>query len=87
MFVYIDSGTNMVNINLYNLSGTLINSTPTTYSGWDDTFGVKDRFVVKFNGQGENYYYLISENNVTSVILSSYDTDWAPNDYIFWYDY
>lgn len=87
MFVYIDSGTNMVNINLYNLSGTLINSTTTTYSGWDDTFGVKDRFVVKFNNDGYDEYFLVSEETVISVTLDAYDEEWAPNDYLFWDDY
>lgn len=87
MFVYIDSGTNMVNINLYNLSGTLINSQATTYSGWDDTFGIKDRFVVKFNNEGYDEFFLVSEETITSVTLDAYDIEWAPNDYIFWDDY
>ena len=88
MFVYQDSNDNgNVKINLYNLSGTLINSQATTYSAWDDTFGIKDRFVVKFNNEGYNEYFLVSEETITSVELDAYDEEWAPNDYIFWDDY
>ena len=88
MFVYEDSNDNgNVKINLYNLSGTLINSQATTYSAWDDTFGIKDRFVVKFNNEGYNEYFLVSEETITSVELDAYDEEWAPNDYIFWDDY
>lgn len=88
MLVYTDpNDNNYVKIRLYNLSGTLLNSTSTTYTGWNDTFAIGNRFVVKINGQGENYYYLISEETITSVTLSDYGSNWAPNDYIFWDDY
>lgn len=88
MIVYQDiNDNNYVKINLYNSSGTLLNNTATEYNYWDESFGVKDRFVVKFNGQGENYYYLISEQLTTLLVLSSYDTEWAVNDYIFWDDF
>jgi hypothetical protein len=85
MFVYEDSNDNgNVKINLYNLSGTLINSQATTYSAWDDTFGIKDRFVVKFNNEGYNEYFLVSEETITSVELDAYDEEWTSNDYLFW---
>jgi hypothetical protein len=88
MFVYEDSNDNgNVKINLYNLSGTLINSQATTYSAWDDTFGIKDRFVVKFNNEGYNEYFLVSEETITSVELDAYDEEWTSNDYLFWSDY
>ena len=88
MFVYEDSNDNgNVKINLYNLSGTLINSQATTYSAWDDTFGIKDRFVVKFNNDGYNEYFLVSEETITSVELDAYDEEWTSNDYLFWDDY
>jgi hypothetical protein len=88
MFVYEDSNDNgNVKINLYNLSGTLINSQATTYSAWDDTFGIKDRFVVKFNNEGYNEYFLVSEETITSVELDAYDEEWTSNDYLFWDDY
>jgi hypothetical protein len=91
MFVYEDSNDNgNVKINLYNLSGTLINSQATTYSGWGDIFGIKDRFVVKFNqahNDGYNEYFLVSEETITSVELDAYDEEWTSNDYLFWNDY
>lgn len=88
MIVYADPNDNdYVKIRLYNSSGSLLNSTSTTYTTWDDTYAIGNRFVVKFNGQGENYYYLISEETITSVILSNYDIEWAPNDYQWWDDY
>ena len=88
MFVYEDSNDNgNVKINLYNLSGTLINSQATIYSGWDDTFGIKDRFVVKFNNEGYDEYFLVSEETITSVELDAYDEEWTSNDYLFWDDY
>jgi hypothetical protein len=88
MFVYEDSNDNgNVKINLYNLSGTLINSQATTYSAWDDTFGIKDRFVVKFINEGYNEYFLVSEETITSVELDAYDEEWTSNDYLFWDDY
>ena len=88
MFVYEDSNdSDNVKINLYNLSGTLINSQATTYSAWDDTFGIKDRFVVKFNNDGYNEYFLVSEETITSVELDAYDEEWTSNDYLFWNDY
>ena len=88
MFVYEDSNDNgNVKINLYNLSGTLINSQATTYSAWDDTFGIKDRFVVKFNNEGYDEYFLVSEETITSVELDAYDEEWTSNDYLFWNDY
>ena len=88
MFVYQDSNDNgNVKINLYNLSGTLINSQATTYTDWDDTFGIKDRFVIKFNNEGYNEYFLVSEETITSVELDAYDEEWTSNDYLFWDDY
>lgn len=88
MIVYADPNDgDYVKIRLYNSSGSLLNSTTTTYTSWNDTWAIGNRFVIKFNGQGESYYYLISEETITSVTLSDYDNEWAPNDYIWWDDY
>ena len=88
MFVYTDPNDgNYVKIRLYNLSGVLLNSHTTQYTGWDDTFGIGDRFVIKFNNDGYDEYFLVSEETITSVSLDGYSTEWAPNDYIWWDDY
>jgi hypothetical protein len=88
MFVYTDPNDgDYVKIRLYNLSGVLLNSHTTQYTGWDDTYGIDDRFVIKFNNDGYNEYFMVSEETITSVSLDSSDTEWAPNDYIWWDDY
>lgn len=85
MIVYVDTNdNNYVKIKLYNLSGTLLNSTSTTYTGWDDSFAINNMFVVKFNGDGTDEYFLVSEETITSSTLSSYNDKWAPNDYFWW---
>jgi hypothetical protein len=87
MIVYQDSNDNdYIKINLYDYTGTLLNSQSTTYTSWSDSWGVKDRFVVKiFDSVNNNYIlYLVSENVITSVTLDNYDDEYTINDYIWW---
>jgi hypothetical protein len=85
MIVYNDNITNKVKINIYNLSGQLLNSHTTSYTDWDDVYAIKDRFFVRFyNGEGIDQYFLVSEESITSVILDNYDREWSPNDYTWW---
>lgn len=87
MIVYQDSNdNNYIKIKLYDYTGTLINNTDTTYTSWSDSWGAKDRFVVKFYNDGDNtnIFYLISENNVDSLTTQSYDGEYNINDYIWW---
>lgn len=80
---------NYVKFNLYNFSGTLLNSTETTYTSWSDVWGVKDRFVVQlYNGDNNTrLFYLVSENNVTFATIGNHDDVGASlNDYIWWVD-
>lgn len=90
MIVYQDpNDNNYVKINLYNFSGTLLNSESTLYTSWSDTWGLKDRFVVKFYNSESNaeLFYLVSEDVITFVTLDDHDgEDAIMNDYIWWYD-
>lgn len=89
MIVYTDpNDNNYKKINLYNFSGTLLNSQSTTFTSVSDWWGVKDRFVVKFynSESNTNVYYLVSDDTITSVELDSYDETTNPNDYIWWND-
>jgi hypothetical protein len=87
MIVYQDSNDNdYIKFNLYDYTGTLLNNQSTTYTSWNDSWGVKDRFVVKINDNSNNtiIHYLISEETITSVTTESYDEEYAINDYIWW---
>jgi hypothetical protein len=90
IIVYQDlNDNNYVKINLYNFSGTLLNSESTLYTSWSDSWGLKDRFVVKFyNGESDTeLFYLVSENVITFVTLDTHDgEDAIMNDYIWWED-
>jgi len=84
MVVFQDSETSVVKINLYNFTGTLLNTHTTNYTSWDDTYSAKDRFVVIFLGEGTREYFLVSEETITSVMMSDYDGETMLNDYFWW---
>jgi hypothetical protein len=87
MILYQDSNdNNYIKFNLYDYTGTLLNNQSTTYTSWSDSWGVKDRFVVKINDNSNNtvIHYLISEETITSVTTESYDDEYTINDYIWW---
>lgn len=86
MLVHNDYFTDAVVISLYNFSGQLLNSYTTAYNGWNDTYGIGDRFVVVFNGNTGREYFLVSEEKITSVVLDNHDSERAPNDYNWWND-
>ena len=89
MIIYGDPNDNFYKkINLYNFSGTLLNSQSTTYTSVSNWWGVKDRFVVNFYNEDDdtNVYYLVSDDTITSVELDSYDNTNTLNDYIWWND-
>ncbi len=85
MFVYQDiNDNNTVKIRLYDFNGTLLNSGTTTWTGWDNTFGVNERFIVYKRGiDGLDEIYLVSEENITSVTVQNTDDDYEINDYIY----
>jgi hypothetical protein len=84
MFVYNETNGGLTKINLYNFSGTLLNSETTTWTnGWDDTYGVKDRFVVIQEIGNEVEIYLVSENTITSVTTQDYSSEQSTNDWIY----
>lgn len=90
MIVYTDpDDNNYVKFNLYNFSGTLLNSTETTYTSWSDAWGIKDRFVVHlYNSDNDTrLFYLVSENGITFATIGNHDDEGASlNDYIWWED-
>jgi hypothetical protein len=85
MFVYNETNGGVTKIRLYNFSGTLLNSETTTWTnGWDNTYGVKDRFVVmNYNGDDTVEVYLVSENTITSVTTQDYSSEESTNDWIY----
>lgn len=86
MVVYADADTSVIKINLYNLTGTLLNSHTTEYNNWDYLIDGKDRFVVVFQGDGTKEFFLVSEETITSVTLEDFDSEEMANDYIWWDD-
>jgi hypothetical protein len=85
MFVYNETNGGLTKINLYNFSGTLLNSETTTWTnGWGDTYGVKDRFVVmNYDGDNTVEIYLVSEDTITSVTTQDYSSEQSTNDWIY----
>jgi hypothetical protein len=85
MFVYNETNGGLTKINLYNFSGTLLNSETTTWTnGWGDTYGVKDRFVVmNYDGDNTVEIYLVSEDTITSVTTQDYSSEQGTNDWIY----
>jgi hypothetical protein len=85
MFVYNETSGGVTKIRLYNFSGTLLNSETTTWTnGWDNTYGVKDRFVVmNYDGDNTVEIYLVSENTITSVTTQDYNSEEATNDWFY----
>jgi hypothetical protein len=85
MFVYNETNGGVTKIRLYNFSGTLLNSETTTWTnGWDNTYGVEDRFVVmNYNGDDTVEVYLVSENTITSVTTQDYSSEESTNDWIY----
>jgi hypothetical protein len=86
MMVYNESDGGVYTINLYNFTGTLLNSYTTQYNSWDDIESAKDRFVVIFQGQGTKEFFLVSDETITSVTMDDYDGEQMINDYIWWDD-
>jgi hypothetical protein len=85
MFVYNETNGGVTKIRLYNFSGTLLNSETTTWTnGWDNRYGVKDRFVVmNYNGDDTVEVYLVSENTITSVTTQDYSSEESTNDWVY----
>jgi hypothetical protein len=87
MFMHIyDDGNNYYHVKLYDFEGTLLNTLDTTFTNYDESSAVKDRFVVRFyNNDTETYVmYMISANSIQSVSLADFNTYDIANDYIWW---
>jgi len=85
MFVYNETNGGPTIIRLYDFSGTLLNSETTTWTnGWDRTYGVRDRFVVRnYDGDNTVEIYLVSENTITSVTTEDYSSEESTNDWFY----
>jgi hypothetical protein len=86
MLVYNESDGGIYTINLYDFTGTLLNTHTTQYTTWDDIYSAKDRFVVMFQGQGTKEIFLVSDEIITSVTMDDYDGERMINDFIWWDD-
>jgi hypothetical protein len=86
MMVYNESDGGVYTINLYDFTGTLLNTYTTQYNNWDDIYSAKDRFVVIFQGQGTKEFFLVSDETITSVTMDDYDGEQMINDFIWWDD-
>jgi hypothetical protein len=84
MFVYNETSGGVTKIRLYDFSGTLLNSATTSWTnGWDDIYGVKDRFVVINYVEDTVEIYLVSEDTITSVTTQDYSSEEATNDWFY----
>lgn len=86
MMVYNESDGGVYTINLYDFTGTLLNSYTTDYISWDNIYSAKDRFVVMFQGIDTKEIFLVSDETITSVTMDDYDGETMINDYIWWDD-
>jgi hypothetical protein len=86
MLVYNELDGGVYTINLYDFTGTLLNTHTTQYTTWDNIYSAKDRFVVMFQGQGTKEIFLVSDETITSVTMDDYDGEQMINDYIWWDD-
>lgn len=85
MFVYNETNGGPTIIRLYDFSGTLLNSEVTSWTnGWNNLYGVRDRFVViNYDGDNTVETYLVSENTITSVTTQDYSSEESTNDWIY----
>lgn len=87
MYTYGDINTNQVKVALYDRTMSLVNSLTTNYSnGWNSTYGVKDRYVLTINDNGNLIAHMITPTTTNSIIMSDsnyYDT---VNDFQYWAD-
>jgi hypothetical protein len=84
MFVYDETNGGVTKIRLYDFSGTLLNSATTSWTnGWDNIYGVRDRFVVTQEVGSEVEVYLVSEDTITSVTTQDYSSEEATNDWFY----
>lgn len=86
MYTYLD-GDGFMNIKLYDRTLTLVNSLTTSYTGWDNTYFIKNRATVSVgDGNGDYIIYLISPTTIESVTMADNGNYRAPNDFIWWWD-
>jgi hypothetical protein len=84
--LYDDTENNYFHVKLYDLDGELLNTLDTTYTNYNDFYAIGDRFVARFYNNNTNRYdmYMISADTVENISLEDYNTDEAPNDYVWW---
>ena len=84
MFVYNETIGGPTIIRLYDFSVTVLNSEVTSWTnGWDNLYGVRDRFVVINEIGNVIETYLVSENTITSVTTQDYSSEESTNDWIY----
>ena len=84
MLVYNETNGGPTKIRLYDFSGTVLNSEVTSWTnGWDNLYGVRDRFVVINEIGNVIETYLVSENTITSVTTQDYSSEESTNDWIY----
>lgn len=87
MYTYLDGDTGYMISKLYNRTLTLVNTLTTTYTGWDNTYFVKNRATVSVgDGDGNYIIYLVSPTTIESVTMADNGNYRAANDFIWWWD-
>jgi hypothetical protein len=84
MYVYNDSITNFITINLYDFNFNLLNSQITTFTNIWTTDSCNDNHVLIINENNKYYIYLVSENEITYKELSDNNSYYTFNDYVWW---
>ena len=87
MYTYGDVNTNLTTVKLYDRTFNLVNTLTTTHTGgWNNTYGVKDRFVLITNDGDYIYSYMITPTTTEVITQSNYNTDYVVNDFYWWND-
>jgi hypothetical protein len=86
MYTYGDVSTDLTTVKLYDRTFNLVNTLTTTHTnGWNDTYGVKDRFVL-ITSDDYKYSYMITPTTTEVITQSNNNTDYTVNDFYYWND-
>ncbi len=87
MYTYSDIDTNIVTVKLYDRNATLVNTLTTTHTnGWNNTYAVKDRYVLTVSEGGVHYSYMITPTTTNVITQSNSSYSSTPNDFFWWND-
>lgn len=86
MYVYDPVGGSTTRINLYNFSGTLLNTYDTDHEGWQNTEVSKNRYITYCLNNGIYTIIMINEDDVLVRTITDLNNYYSINDYAWWDD-